>query len=59
MKVFTIIIKFILLCGVVGLMMYGCDRAAARQEQYAIEHNCRYDYNDLCYTKEQRPWLFD
>ena len=30
----------------------------SRMERYAIEHNCHYDYNDMCYTKEQRPWLF-
>ena len=29
-----------------------------RMAQYAVEHNCRWDYNDMCYTKEQRPWLF-
>lgn len=26
---------------------------------YANEHNCRWDYNDMCYTYEQRPWLFN
>lgn len=41
-----------------GALMYGCEKTAARQEQFAIEHNCRWDYNDICYTKEQRPWLF-
>ena len=30
-----------------------------RMAQYAAEHNCRWDYNDLCYTKEQKPWLFE
>ena len=30
-----------------------------RLEQYAVEHHCRWDYNDMCYTKEQRPWLFN
>lgn len=30
-----------------------------RMEQYAVEYNCRWDYNDMCYTKEQRPWLFN
>lgn len=30
-----------------------------RMAQYAIEHHCRWDYNDLCYTKEQKPWLFE
>jgi len=29
-----------------------------QMRQYEIEHNCRYDYNDLCYTQEQKPWLF-
>lgn len=28
-------------------------------QQYAIEHNCKWDYNDMCYTKEQKPWLFE
>lgn len=27
--------------------------------KYAAEHNCRWDYNDMCYTQEQRPWLFN
>ena len=30
-----------------------------QMNQYAIEHNCRWDYNDMCYTREQRPWLFE
>ncbi len=29
-----------------------------KMQQYAIEHNCRWDYNDMCYTREQKPWLF-
>lgn len=28
-------------------------------ETYAAEHNCKWDYNELCYTKEQKPWLFN
>lgn len=32
---------------------------ATKMEQYTIEHNCKWDYNDMCYTKEQKPWLFD
>ncbi|MBO5704741.1 MAG: hypothetical protein J6R99_01865 [Alphaproteobacteria bacterium] len=48
----------IILCGLMGLMMYGCQESIARQERFAIEHNCRWDYNDICYTREQRPWLF-
>ena len=30
-----------------------------RMAQYSVEHNCRWDYNDMCYTREQRPWLFE
>lgn len=30
-----------------------------KMQQYAIEHNCRWDYNDMCYTREQKPWLFE
>lgn len=29
-----------------------------KMQQYAIEHNCKWDYNDMCYTEDQRPWLF-
>lgn len=28
-------------------------------QEYAIEHNCKWDYNDMCYTKDQKPWLFE
>ena len=46
----------------VGAMMYGCKMAVdARHDhmvKYAAEHNCRWDYNDMCYTREERPWLF-
>lgn len=47
----------------IGGMMYGCVKVAESRhnymEQYAVEHNCRWDYNDMCYTREQRPWLFE
>lgn len=33
-------------------------KQSQRMQQYAIEHNCKWDYNDMCYTKEQKPWLF-
>lgn len=41
-----------------GVMMYGCEKSNERRERYEIEHNCKYDYNDLCYTRDERPWLF-
>lgn len=44
-----------ILAGMTCFMSYQGNRMA----QYAVEHNCRWDYNDMCYTKEQRPWLFN
>ena len=29
-----------------------------RMQQYAIEHNCKWDYNDMCSPRAQKPWLF-
>lgn len=59
MKALSYIINFSILFGVIGSLMYSCERSIARQEQYAIEHNCRWDYNDMCYTIDERPWLFN
>ncbi|MCQ2608541.1 MAG: hypothetical protein MJ197_07645 [Bacteroidales bacterium] len=39
-------------------MAYLFQKQGYKMQQYAIEHNCKWDYNDMCYTKEQRPWLF-
>lgn len=58
MKIVKLIIATVLMC--CGL--YGCllvvDNASAARTQYEQEHNCKYDYNDLCYTEAERPWLF-
>ena len=43
-----------ILAGVVCLYSH----QSQRMQKYAAEHNCRWDYNDMCYTQEQRPWLF-
>lgn len=34
------------------------DTQAKHMRAYAAEHNCRWDYNNLCYTEDQKPWLF-
>lgn len=44
-----------ILAGMTCLMSH----QAKQMNQYAIEHNCKWDYNDMCYTREQRPWLFN
>lgn len=42
---------------------YGCvqlmKHVQADMDKYAAEHNCRWDSNDMCYTIEERPWLFN
>lgn len=53
--IFGIAVFMALMAGTTVLMA----NQAQRMEQYAVEHNCRWDYNDMCYTKEQRPWLFN
>ncbi len=53
--IFGIAVFMALLAGTTVLMA----NQAQRMNQYAVEHNCRWDYNDMCYTKEQRPWLFN
>lgn len=54
--IFKSILFVVLLCG----FMYGC-MMSANNSMAATEkqHNCRYAYNDMCYTREQRPWLFE
>lgn len=32
---------------------------ANQMQKYEQAHNCRYDYNDLCYTEQEKPWLFN
>lgn len=53
--IFGIAVFMALMAGTTVLMA----NQAQRMQQYAVEHNCRWDYNDMCYTKEQRPWLFN
>ena len=53
--IWTVAITMSLFAGMVCLV----DHQSKRMAQYAIEHNCKWDYNDMCYTREQRPWLFN
>lgn len=54
--------KFIVSLAVVMSILAGIvclfSHQGHKMQQYATEHNCRWDYNDMCYTQEQRPWLF-
>lgn len=53
--IFGLAIVMSVLAGATSLFAY----QGHKMQQYAIEHNCRWDYNDMCYTVEQRPWLFN
>lgn len=46
------VVSFIAACVVI------MDVQGRKMDAYAAEHNCRWDYNDLCYTQEEKPWLF-
>lgn len=47
------------LCMIFGFVgFYMMKTSYEAQERYEIEHNCKFDYNDLCYTEEERPYLF-
>ena len=54
----TVLVLLVLVVAVFACMK-SCEYRYAQMEQYEIAHNCKYDYNDLCYTKEQKPWLFN
>lgn len=54
----TVLVLLVLVVAVFACMK-SCEYRYQKMEQYEIAHNCKYDYNDLCYTKEQRPWLFN
>ena len=58
-KALTIIWTIALIVASFAFATVVTQNQAERMAQYAAEHNCRYDYNDLCYTKEQKPWLFE
>lgn len=56
---FLEILSLVVLIG--GLFLftrYSVEQSRIHRTNYAIQHNCKWDYNDMCYTKEQRPWLF-
>lgn len=57
------IFKTIMFAMLVSAIMYGCMMSVSSSVQahaeYARTHNCRWDYNDMCYTIDERPWLFN
>lgn len=59
MKTLTNTVWYIAIClSLLTFCVVIVKKQTARMHQYAIEHNCRWDYNDMCYTESERPWLF-
>ena len=58
-KISNFIVGVAIIMSVVASITVLMAHQAKQMQQYAIEHNCRWDYNDMCYTQEQRPWLFN
>ena len=56
------IFKTIMFAALASAILYGCQmvisNSAQARAEYAKAHNCRWDYNDMCYTIDERPWLF-
>lgn len=52
------LIKIVFIAIMILLCVKACEYRIIAMEQYEAEHNCKYDYNDLCYTQEQKPWLY-
>ena len=44
---------------VVAVVLILVSVRANKMERFEQANNCRYDYNELCYTQEQKPWLFE
>ena len=58
-KISNFIVGLAIVMSIVAGMTCLMSHQAKQMQQYAVEHNCRWDYNDMCYTREQRPWLFE
>ena len=56
MKNIIILVIFGLIC---LFTVRFCEYRNAQMHKYEVEHNCRYDYNDMCYTRQEKPWLFN
>ena len=61
MQTIITVFKTILFIALFGWLLYGCVMSFSGPSMAETEkqHNCRYAYNDMCYTRDQRPWLFD
>lgn len=57
-KLSKIVFGFSLVLLTIAGGLVAIQKTSSKMTQYEIQHNCRYDYNGLCYTEQERPWLF-
>lgn len=57
-KLVNIVLTVATILSLCAVYVVASQHQSRKMQQYAIEHNCRWDYNDMCYTKSQKPWLF-
>lgn len=54
----NIVLWFAAVLSIIALALVLLDTTAKKMDRAEQMNNCRYDYNNLCYTEEQKPWLF-
>ena len=59
----TKFVDFVIFIGcfllIFAVLLFAFKVRGENMRNYELTHNCRYDYNELCYTQEERPWLFN
>lgn len=43
---------------ILGSSWWVINHTAKYKAEYASQHDCIWDSNDMCYTIDERPWLF-
>lgn len=59
MKIRNVVLFLACFLSVLAIGLALISYRANKMERFEQANNCRYDYNELCYTQEQKPWLFN
>jgi len=57
-KITNIVLWFAAVLSIIALGLVLLDTTARKMDRTEQMNNCRYDYNNLCYTEQEKPWLF-
>ena len=58
-KILNTILYTLIYAGIIAGTICIYNSKNGYRARYEAEHNCRWDYNDMCYTIEEKPWLFE